>query len=140
MSIPNFQGTSFSLQTTVRGIGFSEAIEKTIAALKTQGFGVLTEIDIKATMKNKLDREERDYVILGACNPQVAHQALSAIPAIGLLLPCNVVVAKNEDKSITIGVIDPVAMFSVVDDPDMAPLAQAVKLMLTDALAQLAEA
>lgn len=137
MSIPNFQGTSFSLETRLQGSRFSEVVEKTKEALKTQGFGVLTEIDIKATMKKKLDKDERDYLILGACNPTFAHQALSAIPAIGLLLPCNVVVAENEDKSITVGIIDPIAMFSIVDNPEVAPIAAAVKTLLSNVLDRL---
>lgn len=95
---------------------------------------MLTEIDIKATMKKKMDKDERDYTILGACNPQLAHQALSAIPAIGLLLPCNVVVARNSDDSISVSFIDPVAMFSVVEDASMAQVAEAVKGKLLNVL------
>ena len=137
MSIPNLTPSSFTLDAKLTGLSFAEAIEKTTAALKTEGFGVLTEIDVKATMKKKLDKNERNYTILGACNPPIAHQALSFLPAIGALLPCNVVVAENDDASISISIIDPIAMFSMIESTEVAPLAEMVKEKLERVLDQL---
>src|SRR5579859_5052667 len=92
---------------------YEEAIERTKAALKTQGFGVLTEIDVKKTMKEKLDADFQPYIILGACNPQLAHKALTAESEIGLLLPCNVVVHQEDDGS-RVMVMDPEAALGIV--------------------------
>jgi len=114
---------------------FDTAIEKVTAALKEEGFGVLTEIDVKATMKKKLDVDFPRYTILGACNPPIAHKALSADAGIGLLLPCNVVVAEREGGGTTVSAISPKAMFAVVDDPNMAPLVEDVEGRLTRAIA-----
>lgn len=103
------------------GVTFDDAIQKATEALKEQGFGVLTEIDVKATLKKKIDVDFRPYKILGACNPKLAHQALSADGEIGLLLPCNVTVQQVEG-GILVSVISPRSMFSVVDNPDMEPI------------------
>src|SRR5579859_987429 len=100
---------------------YEQAIERTRAALKEQGFGVLTEIDVKATMKAKLDVEFRPYLILGACNPPLAHRALSADLGIGLLLPCNVVVNDNLDGTNTVEAMAPQAALGLVaDNPAIA--------------------
>jgi uncharacterized protein (DUF302 family) len=95
---------------------YEEAVERTRAALKKQGFGVLTEIDVKATMKTKLDADFRPYVILGACNPPLAHRALSADLGVGLLLPCNVIVYDNLDGTSTVEAMDPQAALTLVGD------------------------
>ena len=124
----------YGITKSLGKVDFNEAIEKVTAALKVEGFGVLTEIDVKATLKKKLDVDFRQYKILGACNPPLAHQSLSADLMIGLLLPCNVVVFEEDDASITVSAIDPVAMFSVVDRPDVAPLADQVGAKLTRAI------
>ncbi len=106
---------------------FEDTIAITIEALKDQGFGILTEIDVKATLKAKLDVDRLPYTILGACNPPLAHQALEADPDIGLLLPCNVVVRQEEDGLVTVAFMDPSAVLSLVDKPGVEALAAAVR-------------
>jgi len=109
---------------------FEDAIERVTEALKIQGFGILTEIDVKATLKAKLDVDRLPYVILGACNPPLAHQAIEADPDIGLLLPCNVVVRQEEDGTITVVFMDPVAVLGLVEKPGVEKLATEVRRIL----------
>ncbi len=118
---------------------YEAAVEQVTAALKEQGFGVLTEIDVKATMKKKLDVDFKKYVILGACNPPLAHRALSAELAIGLLLPCNVIVYEDEVQGgSVVSLVDPIAMLGFVDNPDLAPVAQEARVRLEKVAAVLA--
>ena len=98
-------------------------IDDALGCLGGEGFGVLTEIDVKATLKKKLDVDHRDYVILGACNPKLAHQAISAVPEIGLLLPCNVLVREDQDANVHVSFMDPQSVLGLVDDPGVDPLA-----------------
>lgn len=109
---------------------FEEAIERTTEALKEEGFGVLTEIDIKATLKKKLDVDFKKYQILGACNPPLAHKALSAEDHIGLMLPCNVIVQEHEDGSVEISAVDPVASMQAVNNDELGEIAQQVRDLL----------
>ncbi len=105
---------------------FDEAIEKVTGALKTEGFGILTEIDVKETLKKKLDVDFRPYKILGACNPPFAHEVLLKEDKIGIMLPCNVIVQQLED-SIEIAIVDPVAAMAAVDNSQLADTAKEIK-------------
>jgi uncharacterized protein (DUF302 family) len=125
----------FSVQVSC---GFDEAVERVTEALKTEGFGVLTEIDVKATLKKKLDIDRKPYKILGACNPQLANQALNADPDIGLLLPCNVVVREEEDGTITVAFMDPAAVLALVEKSGVEQLAGQVRAKLETVRNQLA--
>lgn len=106
----------YGFTRTLKGVSYESARQRIEAALKEEGFGVLTEIDVKATLKAKLNAEFPNYVILGACNPTLAHQALSTGLGIGLLLPCNVVVTEDDDGNAIVSILDPEAMLKVVRD------------------------
>ena len=109
---------------------YETALTQTVDALKAEGFGVLTEIDVKETMKKKLGADMLPYRILGACNPPLAHRALTAAPEVGLLLPCNVTVRQLEDGSIEVGIIDPLVMLGVVVNPGLKPIADEARARL----------
>lgn len=109
---------------------FEEAIEKTTAALKEEGFGVLTEIDIKSTLKEKLDVDFKKYQILGACNPPLAHKALSSEDHIGLMLPCNVIVQEHENGDVEVSAVDPVASMQAVENEELGSVANEVQSLL----------
>lgn len=111
-------------------IPFEAAIEKTTAALKEEGFGVLTEIDIKDTLKKKLDVDFRKYQILGACNPPLAHEALQAEPHIGLMLPCNVIVQEHENGEVEVSAVDPVASMQAIENDELGDVAGEVSYLL----------
>lgn len=124
---------SYALTRRITGQSFDMVVEKTRQALSEQGFGVLTEIDVKQTLKKKLDKDVSSYLILGACNPPLADQALGAEPGIGVLLPCNVVVVQEPD-SVAVSAVDPESMFSVVNRDEVKPIAQDVKTRLQKVL------
>ncbi|MFC2151193.1 DUF302 domain-containing protein [Bacteroidota bacterium] len=109
---------------------FDTAIRRVTEQLKSKGFGVLTEIDIKKTLKEKLDVDFRKYKILGACNPPNAFKALSSEPYIGLMLPCNIVVQETEDKKIDISAVNPQASMQAVNNPELASIAEDIKSKL----------
>lgn len=108
---------------------YRQAIEKVTEALKAEGFGVLTEIAVKETLQRKLDADFREYVILGACNPPLAHQALSADLDVGLLLPCNVVVYAEDGASV-VGILDPISMLGVIKNPALGSVAEEARARL----------
>ena len=118
-------------------LGFEEAIETVTEELGKEGFGVLTEIDVQATLKKKLGEDMRPYRILGACNPPLAHQAVTAVPEIGLLLPCNVLVRETDDGKVRVSFMDPGSVLGLVDNPDVEPLAGQVREKLERVLAAL---
>lgn len=128
---------SYGFERRLEGVSFEQALERTTAALKKEGFGILTEIDVRDTLKKKLDVDFRRYVILGACNPPLAHQALSSEPQIGLLLPCNVVVQEAPEGGVTVSIADPQAMFALVENPAVKPVAQEADARLRRVIASL---
>lgn len=118
---------SYYFAKTLSGMSFEDAIARATEALKEEGFGILTEIDVKATMKKKLDRDFRNYRILGACNPSMAWQALQAEDRIGTMLPCNVIVQQRDNGDVEVAAVDPVASMQAVDNPGLARVASAVR-------------
>lgn len=128
---------TYGITKELPDVGYDEAVTRVTEALKGEGFGVITEIDVKATMKKKLDVEFERYVILGACNPPLAHQALTAEPLIGLLLPCNVVVKDRAGGGSIVSALDPREMFKLVGRDDVKPLAEEVTARLQRVLEKL---
>lgn len=129
--------TDYGMRTHV-DLAFDAAVDKTTAALKEQGFGVLTEIDVRSTLKQKLDVDFRRYVILGACNPPLAHRALTTELEIGLLLPCNVIVYEDESgQGSTVSIIDPNVMFGMGINPSLQPVADEATTRLRAVIAAL---
>ena len=118
--VSNFQ---YGYETTLPDTNYDEAVRRVTDELKKEGFGILTEIDVRATLKKKLDVDFRRYMILGACNPSLAYQALGVEPQIGLLLPCNVVVQEAPTGGATVSIADPRAMFALVENSAVAPAA-----------------
>lgn len=116
--------------TVKTGGDFDRAVERVTEELKKEGFGVLTEIDVKETLKKKLNIEKRPYKILGACNPQLASQALEAEPDIGMLLPCNVIVREEDDGSVIVGFMDPAEVLGLVHNKALEPLGGEVRSRL----------
>ncbi len=108
-------------------LDFDDAIDRVVDVLQTEGFGVLSDIDVAAKMKEKLDKDMPRYRILGACNPGLAYEAISAVEDIGLLLPCNVLVREDHQGKVHVDFMDPASVLSLVDHPGVEPLAAAVK-------------
>jgi uncharacterized protein (DUF302 family) len=129
------QAASYGIRKSV-SLSYDEAVERTREALQNEGFGVLTEIDIKAKLKEKLDVDFKRYIILGACNPPLAHKALQAEPEIGLLLPCNVIVYEEGEGSSVVSAIDPSSMVQLTgNNPVIEEVAKDARARLDRALA-----
>ena len=120
---------AFGIRKTL-DLGFDEALAKVPEALKAEGFGVLTEIDVQATLKKKLDVDFRRYRILGACNPPFAHRALQHSLDVGMLLPCNVIVYETDDRKTVVSAVDPMQTMAAQGDPALRPLAEQVQQKL----------
>jgi uncharacterized protein (DUF302 family) len=121
--------TRLGLTTTLH-TDFQTAEKRVVEALKAEGFGVLTEIDVRATMKQKLDVDFRPYKILGACNPPLAHRALTTAPEVGLLLPCNVTLSENAPGEILVSLVDPMMMVDVIAHESLKPVAEEARQRL----------
>jgi uncharacterized protein (DUF302 family) len=130
------KGMSYYFSKTV-DTDFEEAVAKVTERLKAEGFGILTDIDVKSTLKEKLDVDFRNYRILGACNPPFAYEALQAEDKIGTMLPCNVIVQKTPDDSVEVAAIDPVASMQAVDNPKLGDIAAQIQLKLKSIIASL---
>ncbi|MEL7832829.1 DUF302 domain-containing protein [Fodinibius sp. Rm-B-1B1-1] len=118
-------------------LSYDQAIEKVTGLLKEEGFGVLTEIDVKDTLKEKLDVDFKKYKILGACNPNFAHKALQAEDKIGVMLPCNVIVEENEDGTVEVSAVNPVASMQAVSNDRLQPIADEVRTRLEKVISNL---
>jgi uncharacterized protein (DUF302 family) len=127
---------SYHISKTL-AVPFDEAVAATVAALQKHGFGVLTEIDVQATLKKKLDVAFRPYRILGACNPTMAYQALGIEDKIGTMLPCNVIVQQHEDGKVEVSAVDPVASMQGVENQELARLAGRVREMLRQTISEI---
>lgn len=127
---------SYYFATTVSGT-MDDVAARTMDALKAKGFGVLTEIDIQATMKKKLDKDMAGYRILGACNPPLAYEALSSEPRIGLMLPCNVILRDIGNGSVEVAAVDPVASMQAIHNDDLGAVATEVRQRLSDVIASI---
>ncbi len=126
---------TYTIDRTFSAADFASVVEKTRAALGGQGFGVLTEIDVKATMKKKIDADVADYLILGACNPGMAHKAMQAEPRVGAMLPCNVIVRSVGNGDVMVSAIDPVASMQAIDNDKLKVLAADVRNLLEKVVA-----
>jgi uncharacterized protein (DUF302 family) len=130
-------GQSYAITRELPGLGYDQAVARVTTALAAEGFGILTEIDVQATLKKKLDVDFRRYVILGACNPLLAHRALTVEPLLGVLLPCNVVVMEREGGGVTVAAFSPTTGFELVGRPEIQPIAVEVEGRLERVLAAL---
>jgi len=129
--------TEYGFRTPLT-VPFEQAVASVTAALQAEGFGILSEIDVQATLKKKLDADFRRYVILGACNPHLAHRGLSAELELGLLLPCNVIVYESEPGQSVVSIVDPLAMLGIVENPALREVADEATVRLRRVAAALA--
>ena len=125
---------SYTIDRTFEDVDFATVVERTRAALAANGFGVLTEIDVKATMKKKIDQDIDDYLILGACNPKMAHQAIGIEPKVGAMLPCNVIIRRTGHNSLMVSAVDPVASMEGIANDQLKSVAGEVRDMLAKAV------
>lgn len=124
---------SYTINRTLEGVSFDDADRRTREALSAKGFGVLTEIDVKATMKKKIEADMEPYTILGACNPKLAWEAIGIEPKVGAMLPCNVIL-RQVDGGVEVSAIDPVASMSAIDNPELHKVAGQVRDLLREAV------
>lgn len=124
---------SYTINRTLEGVSFDDADRRTREALSAKGFGVLTEIDVKATMKKKIEADMEPYTILGACNPKMAWEAIGIEPKVGAMLPCNVIL-RQVDGGVEVSAIDPVASMSAIDNPELHKVAGQVRDLLREAV------
>ncbi|QKV18882.1 DUF302 domain-containing protein [Oricola thermophila] len=125
---------SYTIDRTITGEDFETVVGRVRAALADKGFGVLTEIDVKATMKKKIDVDMDDYLILGACNPKMANEAIKLEPRVGAMLPCNVIVRKTGEREVAVSAVDPVASMQAIPNDTLKDVAAQVKEMLAGAV------
>jgi len=128
---------SYYFNKVIKGVGFDEAVERVTAELKKEGFGVLTEIDVKQTLKNKIDVDFKKYKILGACNPHFAYKALQSEDKVGVFLPCNVIVEEHENGEVEVSAVDPVASMNSVNNKELIDLVQEVQQKLIQVIKNL---
>ncbi len=128
---------TYTLDRTLRATSFDDAVGRTKSALSKHGFGVLTEIDVKATMKKKIDADIADYLILGACNPRMAFEAMKLEPKVGAMLPCNVILRGLDDGDVMVSAIDPVASMQAINNEVLNSLAIKVRSMLAEVVAEI---
>jgi uncharacterized protein (DUF302 family) len=128
---------TYTIDKTLSGDSFDVVVERTKAALASKGFGVLTEIDVKATMKKKLNADVGDYVILGACNPGMAFEAINMEPKIGAMLPCNVIIRSLDGGEFMVSAIDPVASMQAIENVALKQVAGNVRAMLAQVIANI---
>ena len=128
---------TYTIDKTLSGDSFDVVVERTKAALASKGFGVLTEIDVKATMKKKLNADVGDYVILGACNPGMAFEAINMEPKIGAMLPCNVIIRSLDGGEFMVSAIDPVASMQAIENGALKQMAGNVRAMLAQVIANI---
>ncbi len=121
----------------ISDLSFEDTVVKVTETLKKEGFGILTEIDVKETLKKKLDVEFRKYKILGACNPSFAYQALQEEDKVGTMLPCNVIVQERDGGKVEVSAVDPVASMMAIENPKLAAIAEQVRTRLANAIAHL---
>lgn len=134
MSFGPFGNPTYGITRTLEGVSVPDAIDRVTASLADEGFGILSEINVQQTLKAKLDADVQPYVILGACSPSLAIEAIGEEVAIGLLMPCNVVVYAMDEHAVTVSIVDPVALFKNIERPDMHDFAQSVRAQLQRAL------
>lgn len=130
---------SYYISKTLKETSFEDSIDKITESLKTEGFGILTEIDLKTTFKKKLDAEFYNYKILGACNPHFAYKALASEDKIGTMLPCNIIVQEKEKGAVEVSAVDPMASMQAVKNEKLGSLAQEVRTKLEKCIESLSE-
>jgi len=118
---------TYTIDRTFRNVTFNEIVERTVKALSDEGFGVLTQIDVKATLKSKLDVNTSEYLILGACNPKMAHKAMTIEPRVGVMLPCNVIVRDIDKEVVEVNAVDPLASMAAIDSVELKAVASDVR-------------